>query len=205
MPILSSEEFINEESDRLRRGEGTISSLINSNTSAGFGHETVQDTVSHSLKNDEYIGFIEIDGQIVASGFGKEDSKSVAKTMYIHSFAVNADWRGKQMCQKIVGQFIKKFGKNYILYLTVRTAEGNVNEHAIRCYEKNDFVMLPEVYRDHYDGKNNAMIRVPMKPTYSKKVQRRPTSRRPTPRRPTSRRHTSRSKRRVKVGGSQLY
>jgi len=184
MPILSSEEFINEESDRLRRGEGTLSSLINSNTSRGFDHETTPDTVSNSLQNDEYIGFIEIDGQIVASGFGKEDSKSGRKTMYIHSFAVAVDWRGKQMCQKIVGQFIKKFGKSYILYLTVRTAEGNVNEHAIRCYEKNDFVMLPEVYRDHYDGKNNAMIRVPMNKPRTNKTLRTPRSLRSTRRRP---------------------
>jgi len=163
MPILSSSEFINEESGRQRRGLDSISSSINSNTAKAFGHATVQDTVSQSLQNNEYIGFLEINGQVVASGFGREDTKKgqVSKTMYIHSFAVNIEWRGKQLCQRIVAQFIQKFGKKYILYLTVRTEEGNINESAIRCYEKNDFIMLPEVYRNHYDGKNSAMIRVP--------------------------------------------
>ena len=38
---------------------------------------------------------------------------------------------------------------------------NNVNQSAIKCYTNCGFIMLPDVYRNHYDGKNNAMIRVP--------------------------------------------
>ena len=44
----------------------------------------------------------------------------------------------------------------------MRTEIDNVNESAIKCYEKNGFIMLPSVYRDHYDGKNSAMVRMPV-------------------------------------------
>ena len=104
------------------------------------------------------------DNQIVASGFGKEDTYSPDykhKTMYIHTFSTKKEYRGRGLCKKIVGEFIKKFGKTHILYLTVRTETGALNESAIKCYERNGFVLLPQVYRDHYDGKNNAMIRIP--------------------------------------------
>ena len=63
-------------------------------------------------------------------------------------------------------------GKKYVLYLTVRTAPGDENHGAIKCYKKCGFVMLPEVYRDHYDGRNNAMVLVPEQSAARNKRQR---------------------------------
>ena len=83
------------------------------------------------------------------------------KTLYLHSISVAEEFRGQGLCKQITDEFVKKFGKNHILYLTVRTESGNENVSGIKCYEKNGFIMLPQVYRDHYDGKNNAMIRLP--------------------------------------------
>jgi ribosomal protein S18 acetylase RimI-like enzyme len=137
---------------------------INISSSQAFNHGSVYNNVEMILRENGYIGYLTINNKIVASGFGKEDNinnPSKYKTMYIHTFGVHSDYRGRGLCQQIVNEFIKRFGKNYILYLTVRTESNNVNERAIKCYEKNGFIMLSEVYRDHYDGKNNAMIRLP--------------------------------------------
>lgn len=160
MPILSSEEFrlyeqFNSEGKDTKQG-------INRNTSVSFNHKYISPTVETSLDKNEYIGFLKKDNQVVASGFGtKEISNGKHDTMYIHTFSVHSNYRNQGLCQKIVNEFIKKFGRKYILYLTVRTEKGDENIGAIKCYEKNDFIMLPNVYRDHYDGKNNAMIRLP--------------------------------------------
>lgn len=153
---------------------------INISSSQSFNHSSVYDNVEMILNEDGYIGYLTLDDKIVASGFGKEDNSnnpSKYKTMFIHTFSVHSDYRGRGLCQKIVKEFIKRFGKNYILYLTVRTESDNVNISAIKCYEKNDFIMLPEVYRDNYDGKNNAMIRLP---TISKNSIRKRRSRKKT-------------------------
>ena len=161
MPVLSVKEFLGEEDKRIRSGINRLTLGINETSSRSFGHQMISDTIGTAIQKGEYIGYLEMNGRVVATGFGKEDtSGGPHKTMYIHTFSVNSEYRGQGLCQKIVLEFIKKF-KKHILYLTVRTEEGNVNESAIRCYEKNGFIMLPEVYRDHYDGKNNAMIRFP--------------------------------------------
>ena len=173
MPVLSAKEFLEEEDYRLRSGLNRLSSGINETSSRSFGHSAVSDNVGIAIQNGEFIGYLEMNGIVVAAGFGKEDtSGGPHKTMYIHTFSVDSEYRGQGLCQKIVLEFIKKF-KKHILYLTVRTEEGNVNESAIRCYEKNGFTMLPEVYRDHYDGKNNAMVRFPTLVKQSKKQTRR--------------------------------
>mgnify|MGYP001409333863 CR=1 FL=1 len=166
MPILSSEEFRALENDNLIFKDydagDSIRESINRNTSISFGNQNISDVVESSLNGNGYVGYLEKDNKIVASGFGKKEiSNGEYDTMYIHTFSVNEEYRGMGLCQKIVNEFIKKFGKKYILYLTVRTESGNENISAIKCYEKNGFIMLPSVYRDHYDGKNNAMIRVP--------------------------------------------
>ncbi len=159
MPVLSSNDFIKFQNENPNI---SIRESINRNTSVAFNHETITDTIQSNLKENNYIGYLMIDNQIVASGFGiKESSNSKYDTIYLHTFSVNSDYRGQGLCQKIVKEFIKKFGKNNILYLTVRTQEGEENISAIKCYEKNNFIMLPQVYRNHYDGKNNAMIRLP--------------------------------------------
>jgi ribosomal protein S18 acetylase RimI-like enzyme len=176
MPVLSSKEFLEVEDERIRSGLNRLAPDINETSSQSFGHQIVSDTVGTAIQKGEFIGYLEMNGKVVAVGFGKEDTsgKGPHKTMYIHTFSVNSEYRGQGLCQKIVLEFIKKF-KKHILYLTVRTEEGNVNESAIRCYEKNGFTMLPEVYRDHYDGKNSAMVRAP---TSTNKTTRRQTRRR---------------------------
>jgi ribosomal protein S18 acetylase RimI-like enzyme len=137
---------------------------INLQSTRGFGHMgNPSPTVETSLSKGEYIGYLMIGDRVAASGFGRIDSKgeSEYKTIYIHSISVADEFRGQGLCKQITDEFIQKFGKNHILYLTVRTEEGNENISGIKCYEKNGFIMLPEVYRDHYDGKNSAMIRLP--------------------------------------------
>jgi len=159
MPVLSSEEFIRYQA---KNTHINIRESINRNSSNAFNHGNITDVIQNNLDPNNYIGYLIIDNQIVASGFGdKENSNSKYDTIYLHTFAVDSNYRGQGLCQKIVKEFIKKFGKNHILYLTVRTEKDNENTSAIKCYEKNDFIMLPSVYRDHYDGKNNAMIRLP--------------------------------------------
>jgi ribosomal protein S18 acetylase RimI-like enzyme len=174
MPVLSSKEFLEVEDERIRSGLNRLAPDINETSSQSFGHSSISDTVGTAIQKGEYIGYLEMNGKVVAAGFGKEDTASGShKTMYIHTFSVNSEYRGQGLCQKITNEFIKKFGKKYILYLTVRTEAGNVNESAIRCYEKNGFTMLPEVYRDHYDGKNSAMVRAPTSVKRSRKQTRR--------------------------------
>jgi ribosomal protein S18 acetylase RimI-like enzyme len=164
MVILSSEEFRNQENNRIQMGLERLINKINLQSTRGFGHDGMNPTVETSLNNNEYIGYLMIDDRIAASGFGRIDSQggenNKYKTMYLHSISVSEGFRGQGLCKKITDEFIKKFG-NHILYLTVRTESGNENMSGIKCYEKNGFIMLPEVYRDHYDGKNNAMIRLP--------------------------------------------
>ena len=164
MVVLSASDFQNQENQRYIKGLNQITDQMNRLSSASFGHSSVSLTVETVLQNGGYIGFIEMDGQIVASGFAEDDtynSEYKCRTILLHTFSTHENYKGKGLCQKIVGEFIKKFGINCILYLTVRTETGNVNEPAIRCYEKNGFIMLPSVYRDHYDGKNSAMVRMP--------------------------------------------
>ena len=167
MVILSSEEFKNQENNRIQMGIERLTNKINLQSTRGFGHEgNPSPTVETSLSKGEYIGYLMINDRVAASGFGRIDDQEIEnkgkyKTMYIHSISVSDEFRGQGLCKQITDEFIKKFGKNHILYLTVRTEAGNENISGIKCYEKNGFIMLPEVYRDHYDGKNNAMIRLP--------------------------------------------
>ena len=158
MVILSASEFREMENDRMIDGIQGLTQALNSQSSRGFGHETSSNTVETSLNNNEYIGYLLINNRVAASGFSRLDDTN--GTMYIHSISVSAEFRGQGLCQKLTGEFIKKFG-NHILYLTVRTEPGRENISGIKCYEKSGFIMLSEVYRDHYDGKNNAMIRLP--------------------------------------------
>ena len=158
MVILSASEFREMENDRMIDGIQGLTQEINLQSSRGFGHETSGNTVETSLNNNEYIGYLLINNRVAASGFSRLDGTN--KTMYIHSISVSAEFRGQGLCKKLTGEFIKKFG-NHILYLTVRTEPGSENISGIKCYEKSGFIMLSEVYRDHYDGKNNAMIRLP--------------------------------------------
>ena len=166
MVILSSEEFKTQENNRIQMGLNKLTDKINLQSTRGFGHMgNPSPTVETSLNNNEYIGYLMINDRVAASGFGRIDSPggegNKYKTMYLHSISVSEEFRGQGLCKKITDEFVKKFGKNHILYLTVRTESGNENVSGIKCYEKNGFIMLPEVYRDHYDGKNNAMIRLP--------------------------------------------
>ena len=158
MTILSAQEFLNKDI------HNNLKDQIDHLSAEAFGHETVYPTVETAIQVNAFIGYLEMDGQVVSSGFGKEDTydqSSRYKTIYIHTFSTKQEYRGKGLCKKIVSEFIKKFGNTHILYLTVRTESGHVNESAIKCYERSGFILLPAVYRDHYDGKNNAMIRVP--------------------------------------------
>ena len=179
MVILSSEEFRNQENNRIQIGLNKLTDKINLQSTRSFGHMgNPSPTVETSLNNNEYIGYLMIEDKVAASGFGRIDGQggenNKYKTMYLHSISVAEEFRGQGLCKKITDEFIKKFG-NHILYLTVRTEPGNENISGIKCYEKNGFIMLPQVYRDHYDGKNNAMIRLPTNSKNSIRKRRRRT------------------------------
>jgi len=179
MVILSSEEFRAQENNRIQMGLERLINKINLQSTRGFGHDGMNPTVETSLNNNEYIGYLMINDKVAASGFGKIDGPggegNKYKTMYLHSISVSEEFRGQGLCKQITDEFIKKFGKDHILYLTVRTESGNENISGIKCYEKNGFIMLPQVYRDHYDGKNNAMIRLPTNSKNSIRGRRRRT------------------------------
>ena len=166
MVILSSEEFRAQENNRIQMGIERLTNKINLQSTRGFGHDGMypRPTVETSLNNNEYIGYLMIGDKVVASGFGRIDGQggeaNKYKTMYLHDISVSEEFRGQGLCKRIIDEFVKKFG-NHILYLTVRTEAGKENISGIKCYEKNGFIMLPQVYKDHYDGKNNAMIRLP--------------------------------------------
>ena len=175
MVILSSEEFRAQENNRIQMGLEGLINKINLQSTRGFGHDGMNPTVETSINNNEYIGYLMINDKVAASGFGKIDDNQEGnkyKTMYLHSISVSEEFRGQGLCKQITDEFVKKFGKNHILYLTVRTEAGNENTSGIKCYEKNGFIMLPQVYRDHYDGKNNAMIRLPTNNIRKKKKTR---------------------------------
>lgn len=157
MVVLSATNFQKKDVDL------TLTQTINKLTAESFMNETVQPTVENTIRENGYIGYIQINDTIVSCGFSKEDTvkKSKYKTMYIHTFSTDSNHRGNGYCEKLVKEFIKKFSKTHILYLTVRTENDNENLSAIRCYEKCGFIMLPNVYRDHYDGKNSCMIKIP--------------------------------------------
>jgi ribosomal protein S18 acetylase RimI-like enzyme len=166
MVLLSSLKFKEKDNDL------SLTQTINKLTAESFLNENINLTVENTISENGFIGFIEINGKIVSCGFAREDTSktnSKYKTMYIHTFSTDSEYRGNGYCEKLVKEFIQKFNKTHILYLTVRTELSNVNESAIRCYEKCGFIMLPEVYRDHYDGKNSCMIRVPIPSNKSKK------------------------------------
>ena len=158
MVLLSASKFQKQDTNN------QLTQEINLLTARAFLHEIVSPSVETSIAENGYIAYLQIDNQVVSAGFGKEDTydqNSKYKTMYIHTFSTSEEYRGRGLCKQLVNEFIKKFGKTHILYLTVRTETNNVNESAIKSYTNCGFIMLPEVYRNHYDGKNNAMIRVP--------------------------------------------
>ena len=173
MVILSSEEFKVQENNHIHMGLEGLKKKINLQSTKGFGNEGITSKVETALNKNEYIGYLMIGDKVAASGFGEIDSQHnnldhvgvshscKYKTMYLHDISVSEEFRGQGLCKRITDEFIKNFGKNHILYLTVRTEAGNENISGIKCYEKNGFIILPQVYRDHYDGKNNAMIRIP--------------------------------------------
>tara|TARA_B100001093_G_C26793857_1_gene1000227 strand:- start:18 stop:545 length:528 start_codon:yes stop_codon:yes gene_type:complete len=174
MVVLSVEKFKLEDYKTGNR----LTNEINYISSTSFGHSTISPTVQTYLSENNIIGYLEQDGQVVASGFGLEDTYTTgSKTLYIHTFGTRNEYMGQGFCTKIVNEFIKKFGKTHLIYLTVRTESDNVNIGAIKCYEKNGFIMLPEVYRDHYDGKNSAMVRIPDSKKKTKKKKRKKTKR----------------------------
>ena len=158
MVLLSAQNFKRNDINQV------LTNQINQLTANAFLHQVISPTVETTISQNGFISYIQIDNQIIASGFGKEDTYNTTskyKTMYIHTFSTAKEYRGRGLCKQLVNEFIKKFGKTHILYLTVRTETNDVNESAIKSYTNCGFIMLPDVYRNHYDGKNNAMIRVP--------------------------------------------
>ena len=116
---------------------------------------------------DSIIGYIKKNNKIVGAGFANTDPPNKGykyKTMFLYNFSTHPDYQGKGICKQLVNEFIFKYGKTHILYLQVRTDPKNINYAAIKCYESNNFILLPQANNSsHYDGLNSIMIRVPHK------------------------------------------
>ena len=144
---------------------------LNRTASVAFGHgeEYSNDNVSATSLNGGYVAYILTSDMKVASvGFGNPTASTLSNgttvgesSYWLHTFGTLEEYRGQGFCAALIKKFIQKMGSKKILYLTVRTERGNENYGAIKCYTKCGFTMLPEVYRDHYDGRNTAMVRLP--------------------------------------------
>ena len=75
MVILSSEEFRNQENNRIQMGLEGLINKINLQSTRGFGHDGINPTVETSLNNNEYIGYLMINNRVAASGFGNIDGQ----------------------------------------------------------------------------------------------------------------------------------
>ena len=144
---------------------------LNRTATVAFGHgeEYPNEYVSGTSLNEGYVAYILTSDRKVASvGFGNPTASTLTNgttvgesSYWLNSFGTLEEYRGQGFCAALVKKFIQKMGSKHILYLTVRTESGNENYRAIKCYTKCGFTMLPEVYRDHYDGRNTAMVRLP--------------------------------------------
>ena len=144
---------------------------LNRTAAIAFGHgeNYSNDNVANVALKGGYVAYILVDGMKVASvGFGNPTSSTLSNgtvvgesSYWLHTFGTLEEYRGQGFCTAIINKFVKKMSRKYILYLTVRTEPGDENYGAIKCYTKCGFTMLPEVYRDHYDGRNTAMVRLP--------------------------------------------
>tara|TARA_B100000131_G_scaffold179866_1_gene173545 strand:- start:422 stop:994 length:573 start_codon:yes stop_codon:yes gene_type:complete len=144
---------------------------LNRTASLAFGHgeDYSNEYVSGTSLNEGYVAYILTSDRKVASvGFGNPTASTLSNgttvgesSYWLNSFGTLEEYRGQGFCAALVKKFIQKMGSKYILYLNVRTERGNENYGAIKCYTKCGFTMLPEVYRDHYDGRNTAMVRLP--------------------------------------------
>ena len=144
---------------------------LNRTATVAFGHgeEYPNEYVSNASVNGGYVAYILTSDMKVASvGFGNPTASTLSNgttvgesSYWLNSFGTLEEYRGQGFCAALVKKFIQKMGSKHILYLTVRTERGNENYGAIKCYTKCGFTMLPEVYRDHYDGRNTAMVRLP--------------------------------------------
>ena len=146
----------------------------------GHGENYSNDNVADVASKGGYVAYILVNDTEVASvGFGNPtnskmtDGTPIGELSYwLHTFGTLEEYRGQGLCTAIIKKFVQKTGRRHVLYLTVRTEPGQENYGAIKCYKKNGFIMLPEVYRDHYDGRNNAMVLVPEQSAARNKRQR---------------------------------
>ena len=151
--------------------EPELKHQLNRTAAIAFGHgeNYSNDNVANVALKGGYVAYILVDGMKVASvGFGNPtnskmtDGTPIGELSYwLHTFGTLEEYRGQGFCAALINKFVNKMGKKYILYLTVRTERENENYGAIKCYTKCGFTMLPEVYRNHYDGRNSAMVRLP--------------------------------------------
>ena len=83
------------------------------------------------------------------------------KVLYIHTIAVDKEYRGNRISEKLVKRLVKAYKKDYALYLHVRTtndSDNKPNYAAIKSYERCGFVIVNPVYVDRDDGPNNVMV-----------------------------------------------
>jgi len=94
------------------------------------------------------------------------------KTMYMFGTFVKPNYRGKGLCKKLTREFVRKFGDDYVLYLTLKKN----NEANKRCKQSNDFFVLTEAGTNEpkkNSSKTYAMIRIPNSKKTKRKSNRR--------------------------------
>tara|TARA_Y100001963_G_scaffold151544_1_gene234577 strand:+ start:481 stop:1095 length:615 start_codon:yes stop_codon:yes gene_type:complete len=98
------------------------------------------------------------------------------KTMSMFGTFVKRNYRGKGLCKRLTREFVRKFGDDYVLYLTLKKN----NEANKRCKQLNDFFVLTEAGTNdpNYDAsKTFAMIRIPTSKKSKSRKRRRKTKR----------------------------
>ena len=88
--------------------------------------------------------------------------RSKHKTMYMFGTSVKRNYRGKGLCKRLTREFVRKFGDDYVLYLTLKKND----EASKRCTQLNDFFVLTEAGTNDpgnkkASSKTYAMIRIP--------------------------------------------
>ncbi len=125
----------------------------------GFNRE---DDMLAGLDNPLVFYIIE-DNEIVAVGFGDTSERDMIqplknKILYLHTISVRTDKRGKGLSTKLVKNIVRKYKREFAMYLHVRTTKSNPNKAALKSYEKCGFVILNSVFVDREDGPNNVMV-----------------------------------------------
>lgn len=113
--------------------------------------------------NNPIVCYMVENNKVVGVAFGDISNSRMMKplknkVLYIHTIAVDKNYRGKRISEKLVKKLVKVYKKDNAIYLHVRTTDDNPNYAAIKSYERCGFVLVNSIYVERDDGPNNVMI-----------------------------------------------